>query len=101
MNKHFSMYLIGNPIHVCWNSQNKAHFSKMINLRGHMPMFTLKMNVFHLSPWKPHKCVFKPSEQGLFFPDNQFEGHMPRFPLNIKTNEHFPIYLLGNPINVC
>ena len=26
--------------------QNSAHFSKMINLRGHMPRFTLKMNVF-------------------------------------------------------
>ena len=38
--------------------QNRAHFYKMINLRGHMPRFTLK-------------------------------------------NEHFPIHLLGNPINVC
>ena len=26
--------------------QNRAHFSKMINLRDHMPRFTLKMNVF-------------------------------------------------------
>ena len=26
--------------------QNRAHFSKMIDLRGHMPRFTLKMNVF-------------------------------------------------------
>ena len=25
--------------------QNRAHFTKMINLRGHMPRFTLKMNV--------------------------------------------------------
>ena len=28
----------------------------------------------HLSPWKPHKCVLKPSEQGSIFRDNRFEG---------------------------
>ena len=28
----------------------------------------------HLSTWKPHKYVLKPSEQGSFFQDNQFEG---------------------------
>ena len=40
-----------------------------------MPRFTLKMNmVSHLSPEKPHKCVLKPSEQGLFFQDDGFEG---------------------------
>ena len=26
--------------------QNRAHFSKMIDLRGHMPRFSLKKNVF-------------------------------------------------------
>ena len=26
--------------------QNRVHFSKTINLRGHIPRFTLKMNVF-------------------------------------------------------
>ena len=30
----------GNCMNVCWNSQNRAHFSKTINLRGHMPKFT-------------------------------------------------------------
>ena len=67
-------YVFGNPINVCWNPQNSAHFSKMIDLRGHMPRFTLKMNISHLSHEKPHKCVLKPSEQCLFFQDNRFEG---------------------------
>ena len=26
--------------------ENRAHFSKMINFRGHMPQFTVRMNVF-------------------------------------------------------
>ena len=45
-NEHFPIYLLGNCINVCWNPQNRAHFLKMINLRGHMPRFTLIMNVF-------------------------------------------------------
>ena len=40
------MYFIGNPIHVCSNPQKRVHFSEMIDLRGHMPRFTLKMNIF-------------------------------------------------------
>ena len=74
-------------------------FLKMINFRGHMPRFILKMNVFHLSPWKPHKCVLKPSEQGIIFLKTiNLRGHMPRFFLKMNV---FPSYLLGNPINVC
>ena len=34
------------PINVYSDPQNSAHFSKTIDLRGHMPRFTLKMNVF-------------------------------------------------------
>ena len=49
-------------------------FTETIDLRGPMPRFTLKMNVSHLSPWKPHKSVLIPSEQSLFSPDNRFEG---------------------------
>ena len=45
-NEHFPIYLLGNPINVCWNPQNRASFSKTIDLRGHLPRFTLKMNVF-------------------------------------------------------
>ena len=32
-----------------------------------------KWKFSHLSPWNSHKCVLKPSEQGLFFWDDQFE----------------------------
>ena len=53
---------------------------------------------YHLSPWQPQKCVLKPSEQGSIFRDNQFEGSHAQV---YSKNEHFPIYLLGNPINVC
>ena len=62
------------PINVCWNPQNRAQFSEMMDLRDHMSRFTLKWMFFHLSPWKPHKCVLKPSEQGSIFWDDQFEG---------------------------
>ena len=128
-----------NPINVCWNPQNMDHFSKTINLRGHMPRFTLKMNVFpsiswetpemcvetlrtvlifprwsiwgvtclglvgkwmfsYLCPWKHHKCVLEPSEQGSFFQVDQFHGsHASVY----SKNEHFPISLLRIPINVC
>ena len=37
-------------INVSSDPQNSACFSETINLRGHMPRFTLKMNTFlHLS----------------------------------------------------
>ena len=112
-NALFPIYLLGNPINVWWNPQNRACFSDLrddwspwnpINVcwrvflchRGHMPRFTLKMNVFpsisleraHFS----HKCRFDecfpiyPSEQGLFF--FFLRDHMPRFTLKMN-----PIYL--------
>ena len=57
----------------------------MIDLRDHMPRFTLKMNVFPSIFLETQKCVLKPSEQGSIFWDNQFEGHMPRFTLNMNV----------------
>ena len=51
-----------------------------------------------LCPWKHHKCVLKPSEQGSFFWDNQFERSHAKV---YSKNEHFPIYLLRNTTNVC
>ena len=42
--------------------------SEMIELRGHMPRFTLKMNVFPIYLFgNTYKCVLKPSEQGSSF----------------------------------
>ena len=64
---------------------------------GHMPGFTLKMNVFPSISWETHKCVLKPSEQCLFSKMIYLRGHMPRF---YYKNEHFPINILRNPINV-
>ena len=109
---------------MCVEPSEQGSFFKMIDLRGYMPRFTLKtehspiyllgnpINVcWTLRPgliflrtglifpyWKPHKCVLI-CRTGLVFPRRSISGgHMPRFTL--KT-EHFPIYLLGNPINVC
>ena len=45
-NEWFPIYLLGIPINICWNLQNRDHFSKMINLTGDMPRFTLKMKLF-------------------------------------------------------
>ena len=45
-NERFSIYLLRNPINVSLNPQNSARFSETIDLRGHMPRLTLKMNVF-------------------------------------------------------
>ena len=119
--------------------QNRAYFYETIDLRCHMPRFTLKMNIFpsisletaymcvetlrtglvfprqliwgvtcqgllwkwmfsHLSPVKQHTCMLKPSEQGLFFQDDQFEELHDKV---YSKNECFPIYLLGNSIHVC
>ena len=57
-----------------------------------------KWMVFHLSPWKPHKCVLKPLEQGSIFWDDQFEGSHAEV---YSQNECFSIYIIGNTINVC
>ena len=97
-NEHFPMYLIKNPINVCWNPQNRACFSEMIDLRVTCLGLLEKWTFSHLSPYKSHKCVLKPSEQGSFFQDNPFEGSHAYV---YMKNECFPIYLLRNPINVC
>ena len=56
-----------------------------------------KWTFSHLSPWKPQKCVLKPSEEGSFFEDDQFE----RSHAYVYSQKWtcFPIYLLGNCIN--
>ena len=81
-----------------WVHQNRACFSKTIDLRGHMPRFSLKCMFFHLSPSKPCKCVLKPSEHGSFFQDDRFERSYSDV---YCKNACFAIYLLGNTINVC
>ena len=64
-----------------------------------MTRFRQKSVFSHLSSWKCHKCVLKPSGTGLaFFKMNQFEGS---HAWGYAKNQCFPIYLLGNAINVC
>ena len=68
------MYLLENPINVCWNPHNRDNFSETIDLSGHMPMFTLKMNVFpSISLETPKMCV-ETLRTVLVFQDNWFEG---------------------------
>ena len=63
-----------------------------------MPRFTLKINVLLSISLETQNSVLKPSEEGFIFLDNQFEGSHAYIYL---TNEHFPIYLLGNPNTLC
>ena len=75
-----------------------GHFSKTINLRGHMPRFTLNITFSPSISLETQKCVLKPSEQCSFFWDDRFEGHMPRFTLKMNV---FPSISLETPTNVC
>ena len=82
-----------------WNPQNRAHFPEMINLRGHMPRITLRMNIFpSILLENPINVCWNPQNKAWFSKTINLKGHMPRF--TIKMNV-FSIYLLGNPINVC
>ena len=67
---------------------------------GSHPYSLLKKFTFsHLCPWKHYKCVLKPSEQWARFSKTiDLRGHIPRF---TWKNLRFPIYVLGNTINVC
>ena len=71
-----------------------GHFSKMIDLRGHMPRFTLNMNVFPSISLETQKCVLKPSEQCSFSEMIDLRGHMPRFTLKMNV---FPSISLETP----
>ena len=65
-----------------------------------MSRFTQKVNIPSMSlesPY-PHKCVLKPQNRARFSEAINLREHMPRFTVK---NECFPIYLFGNPINVC
>ena len=62
------IYLLRNPRNMCWNHQNGACFSKMFDLRGHMPRFTWKMNIFpSISLDMPEMCVVT-IKKGFVFP---------------------------------
>ena len=83
---------------MCWNPQNRACFSRTINLRGHMLRFSWHMNVFpplSLETW--YMCV-KTLRTGLVFPRWLIWGVTC---LGLVENSCFPIFVFGNTINVC
>ena len=82
----FPIYLLGNCINVCWNPQNRACFSKMIDLRGHMPRFTLKMNIMlSISLGNCINECWNPQNRACFSKMIDLKGHMPRFTLKINV----------------
>ena len=67
-NEHFLIYLMRIARNVCWNPQNRAGFYETIDLRGHMPRFTLKMSIFpSISLETAYMCV-ETLRTGLVFP---------------------------------
>ena len=85
--------------HLCWNPQNSARFSETINLRGHMPMFTLKVNVFPIYLHKnPIIVCWNPQNSACFSKMIDLRGHMPRFTLKMNI---FPSISLETPKDVC
>ena len=73
-NKCFPIYLMRNPINVCSNPHNSVHFSERIDLRGHMPRFSWKINVFPpMSLETQYMCV-ETLRTGLVFPRWSFWG---------------------------
>ena len=92
------IYLLGNTINVCWNPQNRARFSETIDLRGHMPSFTLKMNVFpSISLRNPINVCWNPQNRAHFSEMIDLRGHMPRFSWKMNI---FPPMSLETCINV-
>ena len=76
----FSIYLLRNPKNVCWTPQNSARFSKQIDLRGHMPRFSWKIDDF--------------PAMSFFSEMIDLRGHMPRFTLKMNI---FPSISLETP----
>ena len=70
----------------CWNPQNRGCFSKMIDLRGHMPRFTLKMKIFQpMSLRNIINVCWNPQNSGCFSKMIDLRVHMPRFTLKINV----------------
>ena len=94
-NQCFPVYLLKNPINVCWNPQNSARLSKTIDLRGHMPRCTLKMNVFPSIYLKnPINVCWNPQNSACFSKMIDLRGHMPRCTLKMNV---FPSISLQSP----
>ena len=94
-NEHFLIYLLRNPINVCWNLQNRARFSETINLRGHMARFTLKLNISPIYLLRnPVNVCWNPERRARFSETIDSRGHMSRFTLKMSI---FPSISLETP----
>ena len=61
-------------------------FPKTINLRGHMPRFTWKINVFPLYVFgNPINGCWNPQNSAHFSKTIDLRGHMPRFTLKMNV----------------
>ena len=84
-NEHFPIYVLRNPINVCWNPQNRACFSETIDFRGHMSRFTLKMNIFPSYVLRnPINVCWNPQNRAHFSEMINLRGHMSRFALKMN-----------------
>ena len=60
-------------------------FPRAIDLRGHMPRFTLKMNIFpSISSKNPINVCWNPQNRDHFSKTTNLRGHMPRFTLKMN-----------------
>ena len=85
-------------INVCWNPQNRACFSDMIDLRGHMPRFTLKKCCSIYLFGNLINVCRNPQNRACFSKIIDLRGDMNRFTLKMNV---FPSISLKNPFNVC
>ena len=83
---------------VCSDPQNGARFSKTIDLRGHMPRFTQKMNVFPSISWETQKMCVQTLRTVPVSPRQLIWGVTC---LSLVEKFMFPTYVLGNTRNVC
>ena len=81
----FPLYVFRNIINVCRNPQNSACFSKMIDLRGHIPRLTQKMNIFTSINWNLINVCWNPQNRAHFSKMIDLRGHMPRFTLKMNV----------------
>ena len=76
----FQSIFLATALNVCWNPQNRALFSKMIDLSGHMPMFTLKNKCFPIYLLEnPKTLCWNPQKRDHFSQMINLRGHMPTF----------------------
>ena len=97
----FPIYLLGNPINMCWNPQNRNWFSRDDLFEGwHAQVYSKNVTCFPIYLLgNPINVCWNPQNRTHFSKMINLRVHMPSFTL--KMTNVSPCYLLGNPINVC